>query len=104
MWILLKLVVDKGVASIYVFGDSKLVIDWANGKINLENQLLLIAMENIKEKKRSIKSITFIQIYKELNEFFDKLSKEAFLLHEGYLATTETNERGYLLKEITPIF
>jgi hypothetical protein len=40
LWILLKVVVDKQVRKIQVLGDSKLVMDWANGKAQITNMVL----------------------------------------------------------------
>jgi hypothetical protein len=49
IWLLLKLALERGVSSLQVLGDSKLVIDWAQGKSSLENLILLPLMEKFRE-------------------------------------------------------
>jgi hypothetical protein len=43
----------RGVRSLQVLGDSKFIIDWAKGKIRLDNLILCSLMENFKEGKKS---------------------------------------------------
>jgi ribonuclease HI len=40
MWLLSKVTTKKGVKRLQVFGDSKLMVDWANLKCRINNLLL----------------------------------------------------------------
>jgi len=42
MWILMKGAVEKGLKHLQVFGDSKLLMDWANNKCRIENLIFPI--------------------------------------------------------------
>jgi hypothetical protein len=55
LWILLKVAVDRQVKRLQVFGDSKLLMDWENGKSNISNLELGPILDRIMEKKYFLK-------------------------------------------------
>ena len=79
----------RGVSSFQVLGDSKLIIDWANGKNSMENLLFQPLVEKFREIKNHLDSVSFHHVYRELNEIADQLSNEALTLHEGLVITSE---------------
>jgi hypothetical protein len=60
-----------------VLGDSKLVIDWAQGKANFQNISLDPIKRDIKLAYLSFERFSFHHILRELNMKEDKLSKKA---------------------------
>jgi ribonuclease HI len=85
LWILLKVAVDKQVRKIQVLGDSKLVMDWANGKAQ-------IILERILEIRALFEEVSFAHIFREFNHKVDHLSKEALALEEGMLSVQEVKD------------
>jgi hypothetical protein len=59
-------------------GDSKLLVDWANGKNHLKNLILRPTMLRVSEV---FSEINFIHIYSEFNSHADNLSKDALTMH-----------------------
>lgn len=55
-------------------------------------------METIRDVENMFENASF-HVYKDLNEKAGKLSKEAFVLHEGLLVLVKTGETGPLQKE-----
>ena len=51
MWMLLKATVEKGIRTLQVLGDSKLLIDWENGRSQISNLNLNAILELIFEFK-----------------------------------------------------
>lgn len=70
----------------------------------MENPLQLLVTRKIRETKRPFDSISFNDVFRELNDIVDKLSKEALLLHEDSIVTIASNEGGSLHVETTFIF
>jgi len=57
-----------------------MAIDWANGKISIQNPNLATIMGDIKLNFRAFEQLTFHYILRELNAKADELSKEALEL------------------------
>ena len=62
LWMLLKAAVEKGIKTLQVLGDSKLLIDWENGRIQISNLNLNLILELILELKITLKK-TPLHIY-----------------------------------------
>ena len=54
LWMLLKAAVEKGIRTLQVLGDSKLLIDWENGHSQISNLNLNPILELILELKRTL--------------------------------------------------
>jgi len=59
----LKVVVDKQVRKIQVLGDSRLVMDWENGKAQITNMVLGPILERILEIKALFEEVSFAHIF-----------------------------------------
>jgi ribonuclease HI len=92
LWILLKVVLEQKVKRIQILGDSKLVLDWANGKSNITNMLLRPIMDRIQVLKGDFDEIYFIHVYREFNHKAYTLSKEALTVQEGVLIEQEVKD------------
>ena len=85
----LKITKDKQVPSLHIYGDSKTMIDWVNGKNNIRTQHLHNLLKEIQAMKPSFESITFSHIYRELNTEVDTLSKLALAIQQGIIEGEE---------------
>ena len=85
LWSVLKIVVEKNVRDLQICRDSKLTIDWANGKVKINAPHLQRLLRAIRIQLENFNSTSFQHIYRELNEEADKLSKEALLLQLGLM-------------------
>jgi ribonuclease HI len=83
LWTLLETTIKKDARKLQVFGDSKLVIDWANGKNSAQDIRLANIMRDIKLTFQSFEWLSFHHILWKLNSKADELSKEALLLPVG---------------------
>ena len=59
LWMLLKAAVEKGIRTLQVLGDSKLLIDWENGRSQISNLNLNPILELILELKITLKKDPF---------------------------------------------
>jgi ribonuclease HI len=84
-WVTLSLAVRLGIDHIHIFGDSKVIIEWLNGRGNLNAYALLGWMNMIKALKKLFKNISFDHIYREQNMIADALSKKALKAPEGLI-------------------
>jgi ribonuclease HI len=82
LWTLLETTKEKNMTKLQVFGDSKLVIDWARGQNNIQNPRLASILRDIKLTFRNFKWLSFQHILRELNTKADELSKEALQLQK----------------------
>jgi ribonuclease HI len=89
LWLLLKTAVEKGLTKLQVFGDSKLMVNWANNQCRMDNLLLVPLMNQFLEVKEKFEDISFSHVFREFNSIADQLSKEALLLQEGLLYEQE---------------
>lgn len=51
LWILLKIVANKGLSSLQDMGDSKFLMDWASGHCKIQNLVLLLILKKVLEVK-----------------------------------------------------
>jgi ribonuclease HI len=77
LWTLLETTKEIFFPKLQVFGDSKLVIDWARGINNIQNPRLASLLRDIKLTFKDFEWLTFQHILRELNSKADELSKEA---------------------------
>lgn len=75
--LLLLFALEQGCLSLQVFGDSSLVINWANGAAQCNVLNLVAILEEIQLIKQMFNSISFTHVYRERNGVADRLSKEA---------------------------
>ena len=80
-----KIATEKNVKNLQICGDSKLTIDWANGKLQINAPHLHHLLRAIKSQVESFDSLSFQHIYRELNQDADKLPKYALLLSQGIM-------------------
>jgi ribonuclease HI len=52
LWILMKIATNKGINKLQVLGDSKMLMDWANGKFQITNMALGPIMNRGLEEKK----------------------------------------------------
>jgi ribonuclease HI len=77
---LLNIAQEKGMKSLYVFKDSKLLIDCAYNKVTITIMNLIPLINDIKEHMGLFDWLSFQHIFRELNMVVDNLSKEDLLL------------------------
>lgn len=79
----------KGIEELEVGGDSKVVVDWVNGRGRLQS----LDLDNWKQKignlKNSFSDLQVKHIFREYNSVADNLSKQALKLVEGKLFIVE---------------
>ena len=80
---LLETTKQKDIRKLHVMEDSKLAIDWAQGKISIQNVNLSNIKRDIKLCFYSFKWLSFHHILRELNVNADELSKEALQFQRG---------------------
>jgi hypothetical protein len=94
---------QKDVWKLQVLGDSKLVIDWAQGKISIQNINMYTFMRGVRLTYQSFEWLYFHHILRELKSKVDELSKEALQLQRGafkyyeYFDGTETKAMEFHL-------
>ena len=96
LWVACQIYLVK----IWVFGDSKVLIDHMNQKDNIVNSCLLHWFERIHTLKKFFSSITFSHIYREKNNEADSLSKKGLsgLYREIYCDLVNANGEGVVGK------
>ena len=72
---------------IQVFCDSKLMMEWENGKSNIYNLELGLIFNSIMEKKIVFEEACFAHVYREFNHKVDH-----FILEEVFLVIHEIKE------------
>ena len=83
---------DKQMKSSQLSGDSKIVIEWATGRIhNINAPQLQHLLRTIKEQIASFETISFKHIYMELNTEANKISKLALSLPPRLMEVEEKN-------------
>ena len=87
--ILLK---EIGIPSLHVYGDSSVIINWANDKVKLTALDLDAWCLNIVELKAYFLSLDFQHVYREHNEKENSLSKDALPMATGLLSFIEYYE------------
>jgi len=92
--LLLLLAVEKGCRTLQVFGDSLLVIGWAQAMVCCGIMRLLPILEEVHRLTIHFDSIFFKHVYKERNHLADNLSKEATLRPFGQWFIIEQGAEG----------
>jgi ribonuclease HI len=83
LWVLIYLANWMGCQRLQVLGDSKLVIDWANNKIRVDNLELGPIKRACGELERTFEWISFAHTNHEMNvkEFYSQTWKSGTLSH-----------------------
>lgn len=84
LWALLIVSKSMGVPLHSIYGDSQVIILWANGKSNLNPPYLSHWCDDKKELLHSFPGMIMKHTYREHNWIADSLSKKALLLDSGY--------------------
>jgi ribonuclease HI len=66
-----------------IFGDSKVVVDWVNGKIQMQVLRARNLMEQIREFLTTFEWFSVTHVPRSLNSIADELSKDALDLDGG---------------------
>jgi ribonuclease HI len=79
-----------------LLGDSKITIDWLNGKVDLQVAALNSWKKRTKEASLLFRNLTFQHIYREENKVADSLSKKALHLppNQIYFSYWEDGHEG----------
>lgn len=85
LWVLLTCAAEKEVRRVQVLGDSKLVIDWVNRKIAVENLRLNHLLEAIRTEIDAFEWISFIHIYQRAEIPCRRSLKADHFYVQGYL-------------------
>jgi ribonuclease HI len=84
-WATLTLARRLNLLDLVVLGDSRIVIDWLNGKVNLQATTLLSWKDRIREALQHFRTLSFPHIFREDNYVIDTLSKEALSMPFGQI-------------------
>ena len=88
----LDLAINSNISQLQVFGDSKMVVDWVNKKIQINAPHLQQLLRAIRRILDLFLGFNITHIYKELNMEPNGLSKLTLLLAPGHLETEEIKE------------
>lgn len=77
LWGLLFLATSLDLHRLCIFGDSQVIINWANGKCGLSSLVLCGWMNRVHSLISRFHELSFSHIYREFNSEVDKLSKLA---------------------------
>ena len=89
---LLSFAAYVGIPSLTVFGDSQVIINWANQKACLKVTTLELWCDRIRTTQATFLSLRFQHIYREHNHMTDKLSKDPLNIGRGCLSFFEFME------------
>ena len=89
LWSLLYWEKVLGLASLNIFGDSSVIINWANGKATLSCLALDNWCEAIRQMMQNFLSIDLKHVYREHNQSADGFSKEALVLDSDICLISE---------------
>jgi ribonuclease HI len=89
-----------------ILGDSKLVINWCNGKGSIRSVALEGWKDRIQELRCHFKSLTFHHTYRDFNKATDTLSKKTLkdCLHVGMILYTSWVDNNPSLKKTIKVF
>jgi len=85
-WATLTLATRLFVFDLFVLGDSKIIIDWLNGKGSITVANLYSWNERIYEIIPLFRTLSFAHIYREENKVADILSKNALFICQGRIS------------------
>ena len=74
---------EWGVQSLQIFGDSKIILEWAKGNQRCNILRLRPLLEQVIQLKSLFDLISFTHVYKERNSSANRLSKEGAQLQAG---------------------
>lgn len=89
MWTLLYYANMLDLRKMQVFGDSKVVIDWANRRVQIQVVKLQPLLNHNRNIMDEFEWSSFNHVYRKLNEIADGLSKEALELDPGSFIVQE---------------
>ena len=95
--LLLSLAREKHIVKFQLFGDSQLVINWANGKFRLLNLELAQVLNEVNRLSDMFEHLDLKHIYRERNSYVDGLAKVGALEMDGFQVIKEF--RGYEMNE-----
>jgi len=99
VWCLLYWANRRNIKDIHIYGDSRMVIDWLKGKINISNIFLEHWCHRIRELIALFGDIQFQHIYRTYNTEADSLSKLALRGQIGFLHIKEIKEERQLMED-----
>jgi ribonuclease HI len=89
IWALIFLAISLNLRKLQIFGDSLVVVDWMNGKVQIQVASLQPIMIRIRELLGELEWFSCSHVYRELNQKADQLSKEALELEAGAFSYQE---------------
>ena len=98
LWPLLFFADAIGLIFLHIFGDSVVVINWANNKSTLSALNLVYCCTNISNLKDTFLFLVFQHVYREHNVREDNLSKEALSMAPGLFTFTKIYD-GEIIEE-----
>ena len=78
-----------GLPSLYIHGDSSVIINWFNKRSSLSSLALEGWCQNIRDLESYFIQLDVVHIYKEYNEMVDGLSKDALTMTPSLLQFSE---------------
>ena len=90
LWALLAVTKHLGIPLSTIYGDSLVIISWANRTASLNSPNLSHWYKDIRCLLQIIPPLTIKNIYREHNQQVDSLSKKALLLDPGFGNFTES--------------
>ena len=104
LWALLVFADTIGLPSLFVCGDSQVIINWENSIVHLDVVDLDHWCDHIDEVKASFLSINLKHIYREHNQSVDSLSKESLSLEMQKLSYEEFLDGESIRRNIISFF
>ena len=92
LWALLAVSKHLGIPLLTIFGDSLVIINWANRTASLDSPSLSHWCNDIRSLMLNFSRLTLKHIYREHNQQADCLSKKALVLDPGFGNFTEFME------------
>ena len=93
LWEVLKSTLTRNIHNLQIFGDSKMVIEWENKRLQIKAPRLQHLFLEITRQIEGFAYISFIHVYQELNEKVYALSESSLVLVPGTIVEEEHNER-----------
>ena len=84
LWALLAVTKQMGIPLLSIFGDSLVIISWANIHYSLNSPILSHWCDDIRILLQSFPSVTIQHVYREHNQLANGLSKKTLSLFTGY--------------------
>jgi len=81
-----------GIISLFIFGDSKVIVDWFNGEVNLNVLILQDWKNRILSLRTNFSLVKYFHIHREYNTQADSLSKQGLSGQLGLLQVEEFDE------------